>query len=187
MIEDIAAPLADPGRLIGLHFFNPVAQLPLVEVIRGDADARGGGAARAARSSTAIDKFPLIVKSSPGFLVNRVLAPYMMGAMQRAASAARPRRRSTRRRAPSACRWGRSSWPTRSASTSCAHVGNDPQDGARRAASKLDELVAAGKLGKKIRRGLLRLEGRQAGEGASPRSPTTRPSWSGSAASWSSR
>ena len=35
VLEDIAEPLADPGRLIGLHFFNPVAQLPLVEVIRG--------------------------------------------------------------------------------------------------------------------------------------------------------
>ena len=35
MIEDIAAPLADPGRLIGIHFFNPVAQMPLVEVVRG--------------------------------------------------------------------------------------------------------------------------------------------------------
>ena len=36
MIEKIAEPLADPGRLIGIHFFNPVAQLPLVEVIKGE-------------------------------------------------------------------------------------------------------------------------------------------------------
>ena len=43
-LEDIAKPLADPGRLVGLHFFNPVAQLPLVEVVRGEANARGGGA-----------------------------------------------------------------------------------------------------------------------------------------------
>ena len=43
-LEDIARPLADPGRLVGLHFFNPVAQLPLVEVVRGCADPGGGGA-----------------------------------------------------------------------------------------------------------------------------------------------
>ena len=63
MIEDIAAALADPGRLIGIHFFNPVAQMPLVEVVRGTSDARGGGAARRCTFVTAIDKFPLIVKS----------------------------------------------------------------------------------------------------------------------------
>ena len=51
MIEEIAEPLADPGRLIGIHFFNPVAQMPLVEVIRGAQTPRGGGGARAASSS----------------------------------------------------------------------------------------------------------------------------------------
>ena len=44
MIENIAEPLADPGRLIGIHFFNPVAQMPLVEVIKGERQPRGGGA-----------------------------------------------------------------------------------------------------------------------------------------------
>ena len=43
MIEEIAEPLADPGRLIGIHFFNPVAQMPLVEVIKGAVEPRGGG------------------------------------------------------------------------------------------------------------------------------------------------
>ena len=81
-IEDIAAPLADPGRLIGIHFFNPVAQMPLVEVVRG-ATSRDDEVKKGAAFVTAIDKFPLIVKSVPGFLVNRVLAPYMMTAMQR--------------------------------------------------------------------------------------------------------
>ncbi len=51
MIEKIAEPLADPGRLIGIHFFNPVAQMPLVEVIEGEQQPRGGGGARAASSS----------------------------------------------------------------------------------------------------------------------------------------
>ncbi len=74
MIEEIAAGLADPGRLIGIHFFNPVAQMPLVEVIRG-AGTREEEVGKGCVFVTAIDKFPLIVKSSPGFLVNRVLAP----------------------------------------------------------------------------------------------------------------
>src|SRR6476660_2131318 len=82
MIEEIAAPLADPGRLIGIHFFNPVAQMPLVEVIKGT-DTRDEEVGKGCVFVTASDKFPLIVKSSPGFVVNRVLAPYMMQAMQR--------------------------------------------------------------------------------------------------------
>ena len=67
--------------MIGLHFFNPVAQLPLVEVIRStfntDLDI-----ARGASFALAIGKSPVVVKSAPGFLVNRVLMPYMLGAVQ---------------------------------------------------------------------------------------------------------
>ncbi|MEZ5875798.1 MAG: 3-hydroxyacyl-CoA dehydrogenase NAD-binding domain-containing protein [Hyphomicrobiales bacterium] len=81
MIEDIAQPLADPGRLVGLHFFNPVAQLPLVEVVRGKG-TREEEIGKACAFVTAINKLPLIVKSCPGFLVNRVLAPYMMEAVR---------------------------------------------------------------------------------------------------------
>ncbi|MBN9306029.1 MAG: 3-hydroxyacyl-CoA dehydrogenase [Devosia sp. 67-54] len=81
-LERIAEGLHDPSRLIGLHFFNPVAQLPLVEVIRSgfnvDTDV-----ARGASFALAIGKSPVPVKSAPGFLVNRVLMPYMMGAVQR--------------------------------------------------------------------------------------------------------
>jgi len=82
MIEDIAKGLSDPGRLIGIHFFNPVAQMPLVEVIRGQG-SREEEVKKGCAFVTAIDKFPLIVKSVPGFLVNRVLGPYMFAAMQR--------------------------------------------------------------------------------------------------------
>jgi len=81
-LEDIAKKLADPGRLVGLHFFNPVAQLPLVEVVRGT-ETREEEVHKACAFVTAIDKLPLIVKSCPGFLVNRVLAPYMMEAVRR--------------------------------------------------------------------------------------------------------
>jgi len=81
-LEDIAKPLADPGRLVGLHFFNPVAQLPLVEVVRGK-QTREEEVRKACAFVTAINKLPLIVKSCAGFLVNRVLAPYMMEAVRR--------------------------------------------------------------------------------------------------------
>jgi 3-hydroxyacyl-CoA dehydrogenase/enoyl-CoA hydratase/3-hydroxybutyryl-CoA epimerase len=81
-LEDIAKPLSDPGRLVGLHFFNPVAQLPLVEVVRGE-QTREGEVRKACTFVTAISKLPLIVKSVSGFLVNRVLAPYMMEAVRR--------------------------------------------------------------------------------------------------------
>ncbi len=81
-LERIAEGLMNPNRLIGLHFFNPVAQLPLVEVIRSkfnsDIDI-----ARGASFALAIGKSPVVVKSAPGFLVNRVLMPYMLGAVQR--------------------------------------------------------------------------------------------------------
>ncbi len=82
MIEKIAEGLADPGRLIGLHFFNPVPALPLVEVVRG-AGTREEEVRKGCAVVTALGKYPLIVKSAPGFLVNRVLVPYMMGAMRR--------------------------------------------------------------------------------------------------------
>jgi 3-hydroxyacyl-CoA dehydrogenase / enoyl-CoA hydratase / 3-hydroxybutyryl-CoA epimerase len=81
-LEDIARPLADPGRLVGLHFFNPVAQLPLVEVVRG-AQTREEEVRKACAFVTAISKLPLIVKDGAGFLVNRVLAPYLMEAVRR--------------------------------------------------------------------------------------------------------
>jgi 3-hydroxyacyl-CoA dehydrogenase/enoyl-CoA hydratase/3-hydroxybutyryl-CoA epimerase len=81
-LERIAEGLKNPSRLIGLHFFNPVAQLPLVEVIRSrfntDLDI-----ARGASFALAIGKSPVVVKSAPGFLVNRVLMPYMLAAVQR--------------------------------------------------------------------------------------------------------
>ncbi|MDX2266261.1 MAG: 3-hydroxyacyl-CoA dehydrogenase NAD-binding domain-containing protein [Hyphomicrobiales bacterium] len=81
-IEQIASALKDPARLIGLHFFNPVPQLPLVEVIRGP-QSREDDIRKGCAFVTAIDKYPLICNSCPGFMVNRVLAPYMFGALTR--------------------------------------------------------------------------------------------------------
>jgi len=76
MLEDLASGLADPGRLVGLHFLNPVAQMPLVEVIASDA-TNAVASASALAFARAIDKLPLPCRSAPGFLVNRVLMPHL--------------------------------------------------------------------------------------------------------------
>jgi 3-hydroxyacyl-CoA dehydrogenase/enoyl-CoA hydratase/3-hydroxybutyryl-CoA epimerase len=79
-LEDLRTVVNEPMRFIGLHFFNPVAQLPLVEVIRCD-DTDQAALDLAFDFVKSIGKFPLECKSSPGFLVNRLLAPYMAEAM----------------------------------------------------------------------------------------------------------
>jgi 3-hydroxyacyl-CoA dehydrogenase/enoyl-CoA hydratase/3-hydroxybutyryl-CoA epimerase len=80
-IEDIATALNDPRRLVGIHFFNPVAQMPLVEVVRGE-QSDDEALRRAAAFVRRLDKLPLPVKSAPGFLVNAVLGPYMLEALR---------------------------------------------------------------------------------------------------------
>lgn len=79
-LEELAKELKNPARLIGLHFFNPVAKMPLVEVIHGTGTAEEW-VTKGCAFSSAINRFPLPTKSSPGFLVNRVLAPYLMEAI----------------------------------------------------------------------------------------------------------
>ncbi|BAL26545.1 3-hydroxyacyl-CoA dehydrogenase NAD-binding domain-containing protein [Azoarcus sp. KH32C] len=80
-IEDIATGLSDPRRLVGIHFFNPVALMPLVEVVRGE-QSDDEALRRAAAFVRRLDKLPLPVKSAPGFLVNAVLGPYMLEALR---------------------------------------------------------------------------------------------------------
>lgn len=79
-LAEISSVLKKPERLIGIHFFNPVAKMPLVEVVY-DEKSDAGQVAMGAAFCGAINRFPLPVKSSPGFLVNRVLSPYMAKAM----------------------------------------------------------------------------------------------------------
>ena len=80
-LETLRTGLADPTRLIGIHFFNPVAKMPLVEVVHAEGDA-GDALTRACAFVGQIDKLALPVKSAPGFLVNAVLAPYLLQAMR---------------------------------------------------------------------------------------------------------
>ena len=84
-LEDLRTVLREPDRFIGLHFFNPVSALPLVEVIRCD-DTVQGVLDSGFAFVKAIGKFPLECASSPGFVVNRILAPYMAEAMHLAES-----------------------------------------------------------------------------------------------------
>ena len=80
MLEPLAAKLARPERLVGLHFFNPVAQMPLIEIVhaeRTDAAAIQSATGFARR----LDKLPVPCRSAPGFMVNRVLTPYLYEAM----------------------------------------------------------------------------------------------------------
>ena len=80
-LEDMADALERPNRFVGLHFFNPVASLPLVEVIRG-AGTDEETMQRALAFVTQIGKLPLPCRSAPGFVVNRVLMPYMLEALK---------------------------------------------------------------------------------------------------------
>jgi len=80
-LEDIAATLTRPERLVGIHYFNPVAKMPLVEVVAAAA-TDPAMQQRACAFVRQIDKLPLPVKSAPGFLVNAVLAPYLLEAMR---------------------------------------------------------------------------------------------------------
>jgi len=80
-LEEIARGMRAPSRLVGLHFFNPVAKMMLVEIVVGR-DTDPVLVPRCAAFVRAIDKLPLPVKSAPGFLVNRVLGPYLLAAMR---------------------------------------------------------------------------------------------------------
>ena len=79
-LETLAEALQEPTRLVGLHFFNPVAMMPLVEVVRNE-NTPASLVAQASAFARHIGKLPLPVMSSPGFLVNRILVPYLIEAV----------------------------------------------------------------------------------------------------------
>ena len=75
-ITKLASGLKHPERFCGLHFFNPVRKMPLIEVIRGEKSS-DETIERAAAFARQLGKFPVVVNDGPGFLVNRLLLPYM--------------------------------------------------------------------------------------------------------------
>src|SRR6266550_426920 len=80
-ISDLAAETKTPERVVGLHFFNPVSRMKLVEVVVGT-ETSDATIARALGFVRQIAKLPVIVRDSPGFLVNRVLFPYLLEAAE---------------------------------------------------------------------------------------------------------
>jgi 3-hydroxyacyl-CoA dehydrogenase/enoyl-CoA hydratase/3-hydroxybutyryl-CoA epimerase len=79
-LDLLSKTLKQPKRLVGLHFFNPVAKMQLVEVVKGD-QTQQLTIDKATDFCRVIDRLPLPVMSSPGFLVNRILTPYLMEAV----------------------------------------------------------------------------------------------------------
>jgi len=149
-LEDIGTALEDPSRLIGVHFFNPVARMMLVEIVVGAA-TRPALVPRAAGFVRQIDKLPLPVKSAPGFLVNRILAPYLNEAMRCVEEGIAPETIDQ-----AAVGFGMPMGPIELADTVgldiCLEVGRMLEPGAA-PPKKLSELIAAGHLGRKTKRG----------------------------------
>ena len=155
MLERLAEGLEDPGRLVGLHFFNPVAKMPLVEVVHG-ASTRAEILERALAFVRQVDKLPLPCRSAPGFVVNRILMPYMAEALHLADEGV-PLAVIDR----AAVHFGMPMGPVELADTVgldvALHVGRILAQASGRAAPEaLASLVDAGKLGRKSGAGLYR-------------------------------
>jgi 3-hydroxyacyl-CoA dehydrogenase/enoyl-CoA hydratase/3-hydroxybutyryl-CoA epimerase len=150
-LADIGANFRNPSRLVGIHFFNPVPQMQLVEVVNG-ANTDAEVARRAAAFVRQIDKLPLPVKDSPGFLVNRVLGPYLDQALRMADEGTAPETLDA-----AAVAFGMPMGPIELADTVgldiCMAVGKELGGENAQPPKKLAELVAAGHLGKKTGRG----------------------------------
>jgi 3-hydroxyacyl-CoA dehydrogenase/enoyl-CoA hydratase/3-hydroxybutyryl-CoA epimerase len=149
-LADIATALRDPTRLVGIHFFNPVPQMQLVEIVHGE-QTRPEIARDAAGFVRAIDKLPLPVKDAPGFLVNRVLGPYIQQALRMVDEGVAPETLDAAMEA-----FGMPMGPIELADVVgldiCMAVGKE-LTGETEPPKKLDQLVKAGHLGKKTGRG----------------------------------
>ncbi len=157
-LADIATALRDPSRLVGIHFFNPVPLLQLVEVV-SSRDTREDIAKKAAAFVRQIDKLPLPTKDSAGFLVNRVLGPYMQNAFRMLDEGIKPE---TLDKAMED--FGMPMGPAELADTVgldiCLHAGKSLAKNATEAdiPQLLANKVALGQLGKKTGQGIYRYE-----------------------------
>ncbi len=158
LVGDIAAGARRPERVVGLHFFNPAPRMPLVEVVAGPATDPGVVAA-AARFAARCGKTPVIVRDGPGFLVNRLLMPYLGEALTLAEAGA------DLSEIDDACAaWGMPMGPFRlldeiGLDVAAHAAGVLAKAYPRRAAPSegiLDRFVAAGRLGTKSGRGFYR-------------------------------
>ncbi len=80
-LDELRQAVSEQSRFLGLHYFNPVAQMPLVEIVRHD-HFNAANETRAFAFCKKIDKLPVPVKGTPGFLVNRILFPYLLEALR---------------------------------------------------------------------------------------------------------
>ncbi len=160
-LADIAAKFKDPSRLVGIHFFNPVPQMMLVEIISSE-KTRQVHASNAMAFVRQIDKLPLPVKDSPGFLVNRVLGPYMQNAFRMLDEGVRPETLDAAME-----EFGMPMGPIELADTVgldiCLHAGKqlakkDAQGHEAEAPQILLNKVALGQLGRKSGQGIYRWE-----------------------------
>ena len=153
-LGDIATALKDPTRLVGIHFFNPVPLLQLVEVVQGT-QTRPEIAKQAAAFVRHIDKLPLPVKDSPGFLVNRVLGPYMQNAFRLIDEGMKPETVDAAME-----EFGMPMGPAELADTVgldiCLHAGKALAKDATSVPKVLASNVEAGRLGKKTGQGIYR-------------------------------
>jgi 3-hydroxyacyl-CoA dehydrogenase/enoyl-CoA hydratase/3-hydroxybutyryl-CoA epimerase len=151
-LADIATGLKDPTRLVGIHFFNPVPLLQLVEVVQGDR-TQPDIAKKAAAFVRHIDKLPLPTKDAPGFLVNRVLGPYMQNAFRMIDEGTKPETIDAAMEA-----FGMPMGPAELADTVgldiCLHAGKSLAKGAVEVPEILEKKVALGQLGKKSGEGI---------------------------------
>ena len=150
-LADISAQFANPSRLVGIHFFNPVPQMQLVEIVSGS-DTDPQTAKDAAAFVRQIDKLPLHVKDEPGFLVNRVLGPYLNQALKMVDEGMAPETIDA-----AMTRFGMPMGPIELADTVgldiCMHAGKALAGSSAEPPKKIADLVAAGHLGKKSGRG----------------------------------
>ncbi len=162
-LADVAAQFRDPSRLVGIHFFNPVPQLQLVEVVSG-AGTRAEMTQRATAFVRQIDKLPLPVKDSPGFLVNRVLGPYMQNAFRLLDEGAKPETIDAAME-----EFGMPMGPIELADTVgldiCLAAGKELAKQGAEAPQVLLNKVALGQLGKKTGQGIYRYENGKAVKG----------------------
>ena len=156
-LNELRTAVAKDSRFLGLHYFNPVAQMPLVEIVRQDHLA-AANEKHALAFCKAIDKLPVPVKGTPGFLVNRILMPYLLEAM-----------RLFKEGVPgpvldrAAKKFGMPMGPIELADTVgldvCASVGKEVGEFlGLEIPDGLDELIKAGKKGKKTGEGLYKWE-----------------------------
>lgn len=156
-LDEISRVLVNPQRLVGIHFFNPVSMMPLVEIVMSPTTSAEVGA-KATAFARAIDRLPLPVKSAPGFLVNRVLLPYLMEACDLVKEGVP---------APfvdqAALKFGMPMGPIELADTVgldvCYHVAKNLVEAFGGSVPvELEEMVKAGKLGKKSGQGFYKFD-----------------------------